>query len=274
MNEQPTSVKQVPAGWYDDGSGRLRYWDGALWTAHFAEQQQPSTSTPRPVAVGLPGEPLPAMVRTGFVLGLVGFVLSWVPVLGMTLAFAGAVCATIGLRQVGPRALAVLGAVFGAIGTVLGILILVSFGTMGSSNEATTESANHDVTVPADESDADGRSDAPFNLDVGEMTCGQSELADPLAGAPSGAFCTVDVVATSTSEPVELVFATDVSALADGTVVEPNVASRAGDTYFAATIPAGAAVELSLVFDVPVGVTPESITIAVDGEDVTAPLSE
>lgn len=26
----------VPAGWYDDGSGRQRWWDGAQWTEHFA----------------------------------------------------------------------------------------------------------------------------------------------------------------------------------------------------------------------------------------------
>ncbi|GAA1704540.1 hypothetical protein GCM10009792_25680 [Microcella alkalica] len=26
------------AGWYDDGSGRQRWWDGQAWTAHFADQ--------------------------------------------------------------------------------------------------------------------------------------------------------------------------------------------------------------------------------------------
>ncbi len=27
------------AGWYDDGSGRQRWWDGTQWTAHYADQQ-------------------------------------------------------------------------------------------------------------------------------------------------------------------------------------------------------------------------------------------
>src|SRR3954454_10940657 len=34
-------MSDTPAGWYDDGSGRHRWWDGAQWTEHFADQQQP-----------------------------------------------------------------------------------------------------------------------------------------------------------------------------------------------------------------------------------------
>ncbi|MGB3373679.1 MAG: DUF2510 domain-containing protein, partial [Microbacterium sp.] len=26
----------TPAGWYDDGSGRQRWWDGQQWTENFA----------------------------------------------------------------------------------------------------------------------------------------------------------------------------------------------------------------------------------------------
>ncbi|WP_217181404.1 DUF2510 domain-containing protein [Streptomyces sp. AC495_CC817] len=31
----------TPAGWYDDGSGRQRWWDGAQWTEHFAPVAEP-----------------------------------------------------------------------------------------------------------------------------------------------------------------------------------------------------------------------------------------
>ncbi|MCA1307539.1 DUF2510 domain-containing protein [Microbacterium esteraromaticum] len=39
----------TPAGWYDDGSGRQRWWDGQQWTEHFApEGQQPEAEQPEP----------------------------------------------------------------------------------------------------------------------------------------------------------------------------------------------------------------------------------
>lgn len=36
----------TPAGWYDDGSGRLRWWDGQQWTEHFADQQSAAPEAP------------------------------------------------------------------------------------------------------------------------------------------------------------------------------------------------------------------------------------
>ncbi|MDR2703393.1 MAG: ABC transporter permease subunit [Cellulomonadaceae bacterium] len=34
------AVAATPAGWYDDGGGRQRYWDGAAWTEFYADQYE------------------------------------------------------------------------------------------------------------------------------------------------------------------------------------------------------------------------------------------
>lgn len=34
-----TATHQAPQGWYDDGYGRQRWWDGAQWTQHYADQR-------------------------------------------------------------------------------------------------------------------------------------------------------------------------------------------------------------------------------------------
>ena len=36
----------TPAGWYDDGSGRQRWWDGEQWTEHFAPEATAPEATP------------------------------------------------------------------------------------------------------------------------------------------------------------------------------------------------------------------------------------
>ncbi|PRA78645.1 DUF2510 domain-containing protein [Microbacterium sp. MYb66] len=41
----------TPAGWYDDGSGRQRWWDGEQWTEHFAPQ---TPDTPEASAADAP----------------------------------------------------------------------------------------------------------------------------------------------------------------------------------------------------------------------------
>ncbi|MBT2517702.1 DUF2510 domain-containing protein [Streptomyces sp. ISL-90] len=41
-----TDPNKAPAGWYEDGSGNLRYWDGNAWTEHRA----PGTATTEPPA--------------------------------------------------------------------------------------------------------------------------------------------------------------------------------------------------------------------------------
>jgi hypothetical protein len=42
----PVPVPAAPAGWYDDGSGRQRYWDGIRWTDHYADTYLPPQAEP------------------------------------------------------------------------------------------------------------------------------------------------------------------------------------------------------------------------------------
>jgi len=41
--DAPTPI--TPAGWYDDGHGRLRWWDGQRWTEHTAPLSRPAAPT-------------------------------------------------------------------------------------------------------------------------------------------------------------------------------------------------------------------------------------
>lgn len=68
----------TPAGWYDDGSGRQRWWDGTQWTDHFAPAQ-PEATPEAPAAASTPDSPTeqyapyaPPVAQTAAYPGLVG----------------------------------------------------------------------------------------------------------------------------------------------------------------------------------------------------------
>ncbi|MEV8252026.1 DUF2510 domain-containing protein [Microbacterium sp. NPDC076768] len=147
----------TPAGWYDDGSGRQRWWDGQQWTEHFA----PASATPAapaeqeysaPAVTDYPGStPAYAMAPSDYtaptaqavmppeapksvsVLGLVGLGLSalgtilvFIPIIGFIgffLLAAGFVVSLISLFLKGKKWPGIAGLVLAVVGTIIGIVM-------------------------------------------------------------------------------------------------------------------------------------------------------
>ncbi len=49
----------TPAGWYDDGSGKQRWWDGQQWTEHFAPESETPAEPETPAAETAAGSEAP-----------------------------------------------------------------------------------------------------------------------------------------------------------------------------------------------------------------------
>ncbi len=71
------------------------------------------------------------MAVAGFVVGLVGLLLFWIPYLGAVIALVGLVLAIVGFRQANerqaPKGLAIAGLVCAIIGVLLGLLWSIAF---------------------------------------------------------------------------------------------------------------------------------------------------
>ncbi|MFS0913149.1 DUF2510 domain-containing protein [Microbacterium sp. 179-I 3D2 NHS] len=179
----------TPAGWYDDGSGKRRWWDGSQWTMHVttsvpdAPEWVPPTapvtgsaawahaaSSPAPATTPAP-VPVPAPVtRRISVLGLVGLiaaaigaVLACIPpitVAGWALLGAAVVVSLVSLFLPGTKWPGVTGLGVAAFGTVLALA--VSLFTVGL--RSVVEAAD-DATQPTTPSAAPSRSPAPMPTD-------------------------------------------------------------------------------------------------------------
>lgn len=162
----------MQAGWYDDGSGRQRWWDGTRWTDDFAPAAVPSPGAPAapaaPAAFAAPGAP--ASGRPSPVLGFVGLGLSvlgtifacipgpvWVFAVGALMLLVGFVLSLIGLLRKGAAKwpsivgmiLAVVGGIVGAVVLVASILVSVT-GPVIPVAPTETPSTDQSTTVPSD----------------------------------------------------------------------------------------------------------------------------
>lgn len=198
----------IPAGWYDDGSGHQRWWDGTRWTEHVAPPQPfnppaqtftppsgftpPSPAGPPPWAMsgayGPPaasGHPLsasataPGVSPLGWVAlaaSVVGAVLAFVPLLaafGALVLVAGIVLSIVALVRPGVKWPGITGLIVSVLGLVVaGIVLVVSF--VGATLTGISEGMSRDWPGPADSS-----SSAPVDAQTVEWW--EVEVGDCLA---------------------------------------------------------------------------------------------
>lgn len=105
------------AGWYDDGSGRQRYWDGSQWVNNYGTPRSNVSTTPVPPILGY----------VGLGSAVVGTILACIPltfILGVIVLVASFVVSLIGLfiknTVKWPSIVGIiLSVIGGAIGTVI-----------------------------------------------------------------------------------------------------------------------------------------------------------
>ncbi|MFC5788795.1 DUF2510 domain-containing protein [Agromyces tardus] len=171
-----TNPTNAPAGWYDDGQGAQRYWDGTQWTEHTAPLAASAAAAAEPVAAApvapvaptaampyaavSPGGSVPPPPAKTNVLGIValavagvGFILAVIPFtffVGAVLLPIALILAIIALFLPGRKWPAItaliLAIVGGIVGTIVFVVVIVAGpvqqaledeGIIGSTSEAT-----------------------------------------------------------------------------------------------------------------------------------------
>lgn len=133
----------VPAGWYDDGSGRPRWWDGERWTDHFAPEHQAVAQVPPPqqqddhASVAPEAHALPESQRAQPILGYLGLglavlgtILACIPatfIFGLILLIAGFVVSLIGVFNAkAAKWPSIAGIVLSVLGGVIGTTVTLA----------------------------------------------------------------------------------------------------------------------------------------------------
>lgn len=132
----------TPAGWYDDGKGRQRWWDGTGWTDNY----QPVMQVPAPPVAGSVAYPVsappPRSAPKNFwgvlslIAGIVGILLAWM-VFGGVVGIAGAIFGAVGLAAVKNgmatnKGLSIWGIVLSGVSMLLALLFLVVYIGLGA----------------------------------------------------------------------------------------------------------------------------------------------
>lgn len=172
----------IPSGWYDDGSGNRRWWDGQQWTAHVTRGLQPMQAdapTIQPtvaqpanplVSTAPPGSASPPISPVG-VIGLVaaglGLACVFIPLIsfvGWGLLAAGFLLSVVSLFLRGRKWPGIAGIVIAVLGVILALVVsfvALAFASAMQEEDPTPGDAGSPVV--------DGSELVPFDdLEVGD----------------------------------------------------------------------------------------------------------
>ncbi len=171
-----TTPNDTPAGWYDDGSGRQRWWDGQQWGA-FADEGNAQTLTaadaPTPSAAAAPKK-LNVLALVALIVAAAGFIMACIPVtiiagwIVLSIAF---VLSIVSLFLKGDKKwLGIVALVLSIIGPVVGVVVFLGAAAV-AVNDALEKG---EVTI----TDSEGPADAE---DEDATDPGPGSREDPLA---------------------------------------------------------------------------------------------
>lgn len=165
----------TPAGWYDDGSGRQRWWDGQQWTDQFApDAVAPSDTAPAQVAAPAV-EVVPKQMSTlGFVglgLAVLGTVLVCIPTfvtfgIGSVVLLAALVVSLIAVFKKGTvKWPPIVGIALSVVGGIVGVVVLAitiatavaGFPVPSSPTDLPTSATSEQPSDPPSVDDGEGR---------------------------------------------------------------------------------------------------------------------
>lgn len=160
------------AGWYDDGSGRQRWWDGEQW-GQFADAAPPAptaVATAPSAATETPVKKASGLAIAALIVGIIAFLIGLLPVVGAIVGAAGVTLGIIALVKKQSKGLAITALVLS------GVAVLASIGvTAGiTANLPKPRPVAVESVQPSEES-----SDAPTPEETTEP-----EEAPPAADPP------------------------------------------------------------------------------------------
>lgn len=224
-----------PAGWYDDGSGRQRWWDGGQWTDQFADQQ--SVAAPGGVAVAAPPSPESPKTKPGvlgiiaLVVAAIGFVFACIPgalIVGWVLLPIAFILSIVALFLKGSKWPAITGLALAVVGTVVGFVVFFALMANAASN-AFNEIRD---SVPGDDSPGVAEPAEPAAED--QPGAATSEYAVTIDGASQAtdyegnpAIVVEFTFSNNSDDDANFLFATSVKAFQDGVQLEEAILTDA-----------------------------------------------